>query len=94
MQRDAQSVIRPAAQDDAQPAKGRAPTTVIRIELARRVEQQHGALSARVAAAFRLTLARDPNPIELAELSAYAAKHGLPQACRLLFNTNEFVFVD
>ncbi len=63
-------------------------------ELARRVEKQQGELSTRVLAAFRLTLARDPNSTELAELSAYAAKHGLAQACRLLFNTNEFVFVD
>ena len=26
--------------------------------------------------------------------AAYAAKHGLPNLCRVLFNTNEFLFAD
>jgi mono/diheme cytochrome c family protein len=63
-------------------------------ELARRLEQGRAEPSARIAAAFRRVLARDPEPSELEELSAYATKHGLPHACRVLFNTNEFVFVD
>jgi hypothetical protein len=63
-------------------------------ELARRVELSSTVPLARIVAAFRLALARDPDPSELAELSAYAKRHGLSHACRLLFNTNEFVFVD
>ena len=35
-----------------------------------------------------------PDPLELDSLAAYAGKHGLASACRVLFNTNEFVFVD
>ncbi len=45
-------------------------------------------------AAFRLALAREPDRSELDSLAAYAKKHGLANACRLLFNTNEFAFVD
>jgi hypothetical protein len=29
-----------------------------------------------------------------AAVADHARKHGLPAACRLLFNLNEFVFVD
>ena len=63
-------------------------------ELARRLERLAAEPAPRIAAAFRLVLARGADPSELDELTAYAAKHGLPHACRLLFNTNEFVFVD
>ena len=63
-------------------------------ELARRLEEQSAEPRAGIVAAFRLVLARDPDPAELADLTAYATKHGLAHACRLLFNTNEFVFVD
>jgi cytochrome c553 len=48
----------------------------------------------RLAAAWRLALGRDPLPDELAPLADYAVRHGLPSACRLLLNMNEFVFVD
>ena len=48
----------------------------------------------QVAAAFRLALSREPTPEERTELTAYAAEHGLPNACRVILNLNEFVFVD
>ncbi|MCC6493628.1 MAG: DUF1553 domain-containing protein, partial [Pirellulales bacterium] len=48
----------------------------------------------RLRAAWRLALGRAPRPEELEPLVAYADKHGLPAACRLIFNLNEFVFVD
>jgi hypothetical protein len=63
-------------------------------ELASRVEQHARRMNEQLVAAFRLVLSRDPDQSELEDLSAYASKHGLPQACRLLFNTNEFVFLD
>jgi hypothetical protein len=50
--------------------------------------------SGQVAAAFRLALARDPTPGERSLLAAYARKHGVAAACRLIFNLNEFAFVD
>jgi hypothetical protein len=48
----------------------------------------------RIETAYRLAFARTPSPEENAALRAYARKHGLANACRLLFNANEFVFVD
>jgi hypothetical protein len=48
----------------------------------------------RIGAAFVLALGRLPRPSEGRALAAYARKHGLANACRVLFNTNEFLFVD
>ncbi|MFO0850668.1 MAG: DUF1553 domain-containing protein [Gemmataceae bacterium] len=48
----------------------------------------------RVTAAVRLALGRDPTPAERDELVRYANTHGLAEACRLVFNLTEFVFVD
>jgi hypothetical protein len=48
----------------------------------------------RVTAAFRLAVSRPPTDAERADLTAYAEKHGLPATCRVIFNLNEFVFVD
>jgi hypothetical protein len=63
-------------------------------ELSRRLERLTGEPRTRIEAAFRLVLARNALPSEIDELMPYATKHGLAHACRLLFNTNEFVFVD
>jgi hypothetical protein len=63
-------------------------------ELARRLAGGTGDLLGCIVAAYRLALGRDPRDQELADLTAYAAKHGLANACRLLWNTNEFVFID
>ena len=48
----------------------------------------------KITAAFRLAVGREPSEEELKELSAYAEKHGLANACRVILNTNEFLFVD
>jgi hypothetical protein len=48
----------------------------------------------RVSAAFRLALGREPGDNELQELASYTKSHGLVNACRLILNLNEFVFVD
>jgi hypothetical protein len=42
---------------------------------------------------FVLCVGRPPTPEEAMEVSGYAAKHGLANACRLVWNLNEFVFV-
>jgi hypothetical protein len=39
-------------------------------------------------------LGRAPTPEELETLADHVQRHGLPSASRLLFNLNEFVFVD
>lgn len=61
---------------------------------AHRVESLAPDLPGRVAAAHRLALGRVPEPAEARLLTDLAAKHGLANACRLLFNANEFCFVD
>jgi cytochrome c553 len=48
----------------------------------------------QIDSAFLLALGRPPRPDERAALAAYAARHGLSAACRLIFNMNEFVFID
>jgi hypothetical protein len=61
---------------------------------ARRLESRADSSEDRVGAAFVLALGRPPRPAERDALVAYARKHGLANACRLLLNTNEFLFVD
>ena len=47
-----------------------------------------------VRTAFELALSRSPTGTELSILSDYTHNHGLANACRLLFNTTEFMFAD
>ena len=47
-----------------------------------------------VAVAFGLAVSREATQAELADLQAYADKHGLPATCRLIFNLNEFAYID
>ncbi len=51
-------------------------------------------LETQVSTAFRLALARAPTAEELHALTAYARQYGLANACRVILNLNEFVFVD
>ena len=62
--------------------------------MSKRLTAEHADLSAQVTALYRLVLCRPPHENELAEVTAYAQKYGLPNACRFLLNTDEFVFVD
>jgi hypothetical protein len=41
-----------------------------------------------------LTLGRAPAADEAKLLGTYAARYGLENACRLMFNSNEFLFLD
>jgi hypothetical protein len=63
-------------------------------EFARRLEAQPGSLDTRIDGAIHLALGRDSRPEERDLLAKYALDHGLAHACRLLLNTNEFMFVD
>jgi len=58
--------------------------------LAERVEKEPDP----TAAAVRLAVGRPPTAAERAALAAYAKEHGLANACRVVLNLNEFVFVD
>jgi hypothetical protein len=62
--------------------------------MAERVRGISGSPEGQVAAAFRLALQRAPDARENAELTKYLAREGLTNLCRLLLNTNEFIFVD
>jgi hypothetical protein len=48
----------------------------------------------RIEAAYMLALGRKPSAQEAAALTQYADLYGLPNACRVIFNSNEFVFID
>ena len=55
--------------------------------LAKTPEQQ-------VTLAYELALGRPPAPAELPELAAYTRKHRLANLCRVILNSNEFMFVN
>ncbi|HEY5314417.1 MAG TPA: DUF1553 domain-containing protein [Pirellulales bacterium] len=61
---------------------------------AERVEHEAAGLPERLDLAFRLALARHASAAEREQLAAYAARHGLANACRLIFNLSEFTFID
>ena len=48
----------------------------------------------RVRRAAQVLYGREPTAKQLRDFSAYSDKHGLTNLCRLLFNTNEFLFAD
>jgi hypothetical protein len=48
----------------------------------------------QIELAYRLAFGRLPTADERAAVAAYARRHGLANACRVLFNANEFLFVD
>ena len=62
--------------------------------LAARASASSGDLSHQVSAAIRLVWQRDPTERERTALTNYARQHGLANACRVLLNSNEFLFVD
>jgi hypothetical protein len=47
----------------------------------------------QIRLAFRLALGREPTEAECARLVDFAQRHGMANACRVLLNCNEFVFV-
>ncbi len=51
-------------------------------------------LETRTVLACELLWGRAPLPQESADLTAYAQEHGLANLCRLLINSNEFIFVN
>jgi mono/diheme cytochrome c family protein len=52
-----------------------------------------GPVEEQVKLAYRLALTREPTAEETAPLAGYAGRHGTANACRLLLNCNEFLFV-
>ena len=61
---------------------------------AERLRKLSGETGKQIEAGYLLALGRPPTTSEREALAAYAGKHGLANACRLLFNANEFLFID
>jgi len=62
--------------------------------LAHRLSTQAGAqLTAQLQLAWQLTLSRQPTTAELAAAETVAQQHGLPQVCRALLNSSEFLLI-
>ncbi len=61
---------------------------------AARIRANHADVNHQIVALYRLALSRLPSANELSDLTDYANQHGLINACRVMFNLNEFVFVD
>lgn len=59
-----------------------------------RVEKLGTNTSTRVKAAVRLAFQRAATPEEVAAMSAYTEQHGLAALGRVLFNSNEFLFIN
>jgi len=60
---------------------------------AARLSRTENDLSEQVELACRLAFGRSPNENEKAEFTSFAREHGLPNLCRVLLNSNEFMFV-
>jgi len=65
-------------------------------ELARRIESDVPEADAarRIERAYRLAFSRPAKPEEITQGTAFVQQHGLPAFCRVVFNSNEFLYVD
>ena len=62
--------------------------------LAKRVEADTETLPAQINRAVELVWLREPTAAERREFTRFVRHHGLPALCRLLLNSNEFLFVE
>jgi hypothetical protein len=62
--------------------------------LAERAAKAGKDLPAQIRTVYQLALGREPTAKEVRSLAEYAGKHGLANACRIVLNSNEFLFVD
>ena len=62
--------------------------------LAERLCRLRSGLGGQIGQAYLLALGRKPRAEERRTLVSYAEKHGLENVCRLILNSNEFMFVD
>ena len=61
---------------------------------AKRVKRDAGGeMEAQIDLAFRLACARKPKPSEGQALQHLTKQHGLEQACRVLFNSSAFLYL-
>ena len=69
-------------------------TVAMAKHFAARVAKEASAPPAQIDLAFRLALGRPPSSQETEAMSGYVREHGLTNLCRLIYNLNEFNFVD
>jgi hypothetical protein len=62
--------------------------------LAKRLEGLSTDGAAQVERLFELTVSRKPSNAEREAVARYAHKHGMANACRMILNSNEFMFVN
>lgn len=62
--------------------------------LAKRVQADAPMLQTQINRAVQLVWLREPNATERREFTRFVRAHGLPALCRLLLNSNEFIFVE
>ncbi len=62
--------------------------------LAQKLQAEHANLEQQLTEACRLIMLREPDAKEMAWLVDYSNKHGLAAVCRILLNSNEFIFID
>ncbi|MCF6287093.1 MAG: DUF1553 domain-containing protein, partial [Candidatus Hydrogenedentes bacterium] len=61
---------------------------------AERVEGMANSTPKQISAGYQLALNRKPTQKELTALLPYANEYGMAATCRLILNSNEFIFVD
>jgi hypothetical protein len=59
-----------------------------------RLRRESSDLKTQIQNSYRWSFGRDPQQAELDEMMAYTVQFGLENMCRLMFNLNEFAFVD
>lgn len=59
-----------------------------------RLQREASTVREQVDRAFQLALARTPSSSEAGIMVAHVERHGLASLCRLIFNLNEFLFLD
>lgn len=61
---------------------------------AQKVKADSANLTAQIKLAFETALGRPPEQAELSILQTIGTQHGIKNVCRLIFNSNEFIFID
>jgi hypothetical protein len=62
--------------------------------IAKRLENEHADRHEQLRRLVQLAYGRNPNADELNAMVEYADQHGLANACRVIVNSNEFMFVN
>ncbi len=62
--------------------------------LAAQLERHYDELTDRIQRLFQLSYSRSPDSEELEAVGSYAREFGLANACRMIFNSSEFNYVD